>query len=142
MNCSLEIVGKLNAHQVETLRKNNIDYTNSSGLTEGELINKYLQADILIFVSTYEGLGVPVLEAQALGIPVVTSNISPMSETSGGAAILVDPYDIDQISRAIYKIIEDDDHRKKMISAGLENVKKYHPKIMANSFEEVYKEIN
>ena len=34
------------------------------------------------------------------------------------------------------------DHRKKMISAGLENVKKYHPKIMANSFEEVYKEIN
>tara|TARA_B110000014_G_scaffold263931_1_gene262464 strand:- start:2591 stop:4732 length:2142 start_codon:yes stop_codon:yes gene_type:complete len=141
IDCNLEIVGQLDNDHIDKLEKNNINYTNSFALEQNEIIEKYYETDILIFVSTYEGFGVPILEAQAMGIPVITSNISPMIEVSGGAAILVDPYNIDEIRNAINKVKNDTEFRQKIIKAGLENARNYHPKKISAMFEEVYRQV-
>ncbi|MEM6517803.1 MAG: glycosyltransferase family 1 protein [Cyanobacteria bacterium P01_C01_bin.70] len=58
----------------------------------------------LIFTSLYEGFGIPILEAQSLGCPVITSNVSSMPEVAGKGAILVDPYSVEAICGALYHI--------------------------------------
>jgi glycosyltransferase involved in cell wall biosynthesis len=63
----------------------------------------------LIFPSLYEGFGLPVLEAMLLGTPVVTSGVSSLPEVAGDAALLVNPYDVSAIARAIRQIVEDQD---------------------------------
>ncbi|HVC54618.1 MAG TPA: glycosyltransferase family 1 protein [Stellaceae bacterium] len=65
-------------------------------------------ARAVLFPSLYEGFGLPVLEAMALGTPVVTSRTSSLPEVAGDAALYVDPYDTDDIARAIQKITADD----------------------------------
>lgn len=58
-------------------------------------------AEALCYVSLYEGFGIPILEAFSCGIPVITSNVSSMPEVGGNAAILVDPYNVNQIAEAM-----------------------------------------
>ena len=142
IKCHLEIIGKLDkTTDLDKLQKNNISFSNSFALEQEQLIEKYLETDMLIFVSTYEGFGVPIIEAQSMGIPVITSNLSPMIEVSGGSAALVDPYDIDAIKGAIYKITNDDEYRENLITNGLINAKKYHPENITAMFERLYSQI-
>jgi glycosyltransferase involved in cell wall biosynthesis len=82
-------------------------------------------ADVFILPSFYEGFGMPILEAQAVGIPVVASNVSSMPEVAGEGAILIDPKNIKSIARGIYKIISDENLKKKLVKKGYENVKRF-----------------
>ena len=79
----------------------------------------YRGAEALIFPSLYEGFGLPILEAMACGVPVVTSNITGMPEVAGDAAILVDPRSVEQISRAMGHIANDCSVRKQLIQKGI-----------------------
>jgi glycosyltransferase involved in cell wall biosynthesis len=72
----------------------------------------------LIFPSLYEGFGLPVLEAMLLGTPVVTSRVSSLPEVAGDAALLVNPYDVGDIARAIGKIVGDADLRTELSARG------------------------
>lgn len=72
---------------------------------DGELSAWYSIADLMAYPSLDEGFGLPVLEAMALGTPVVTSNISALPEVVGEAALQVDPYDTETIATAIGKIL-------------------------------------
>jgi glycosyltransferase involved in cell wall biosynthesis len=58
-------------------------------------------AAVVVYPSTYEGFGLPIVEAMACGAPVVTSNVSSMPEAAGGAAVLVDPFDVEDIARGV-----------------------------------------
>ncbi len=82
-------------------------------------------ADLFALVSFYEGFGLPILEAQALGVPVVTSNISSMPEVAGRGAIFVHPEDPEDIVKGIYKIIGDQSLREKLVTHGRGNVAQY-----------------
>ena len=64
-------------------------------------------AEMLVFPSLHEGFGLPVIEAMALGVPVVTSNVAAIPEVAGDAALLVNPIDVDQIASAMRRILED-----------------------------------
>ncbi len=141
-SCTLDIVGKLTDEQKQILEENKIDYINSFGISEQQLIEKYKQADILSFVSTYEGFGLPIIEAQAIGTPVITSNISPMKEVAGDGACLVDPYNSDSIKNGIKKICQDEQYRCTLIQNGLDNVKKYSPEYIANMYANLYHKIS
>ena len=141
LNCKLLIIGKLTVNQIELLEKNKINYENTYNLTHSEIISYYKKADILTFVSTYEGFGVPIIEANAIGRPVITSNISPMKEIAGDAAILVDPYCTKDIKNAVLKLINDMSLRKSLIEKGLENAKKYKAEHIAQQYCELYKKI-
>ena len=69
----------------------------------------YKGAKCFVLVSLYEGFGIPALEAMSFGCPVVVSNISSLPEVVGGAGILVDPYNVEDITEGIKKAIKNRD---------------------------------
>ena len=73
----------------------------------------------LTYVSYFEGFGIPIVEAFACGVPVITSNVTSMPEVAGDAALLVDPFDPASIAEAMQKIHLDDSLRKELIDRGL-----------------------
>lgn len=79
----------------------------------------------LVFPTKYEGFGMPILEGFASGIPVLTSNIGATREIADGAAVLVDPYNVDEILRGITQIIEDPDLRQSLIAKGAHRLKDF-----------------
>ncbi len=102
-----------------------------------------LNADILSFISTYEGFGLPIIEAQALQLPVLTSNISSMPEISGlPDKFLVNPYDIKDIEYHILKILNDKDFRSEIVSLGLINIKRFDIELISNKYKNIYNLIN
>lgn len=139
--CILEIIGKSNEEYEALLRQHNIRYEYKSGLTDEEMLQRYHGADIIALASTYEGFGMPILEAQAVGRPVITSNIYSMPEVAGDAACLVDPFDVHSIREGIAKIITDDAYRDALVKKGFENVKRFDPDKIALQYYELYKEI-
>jgi glycosyltransferase involved in cell wall biosynthesis len=78
-----------------------------------------------VFPSLYEGFGIPVLEAGACGVPVITSNTSSLPEVAGDAALLVDPHDVDAIADAMYRLVTDADLRAELTRRGQENIKRF-----------------
>ncbi len=82
-------------------------------------------ADAFIYASLYEGFGIPILEAFACGVPVITSNLSSMPEVAGDAAILVNPYDENAIAKAIEHLCNDERERERLIEAGLKRVNEF-----------------
>jgi glycosyltransferase involved in cell wall biosynthesis len=75
-------------------------------------------ARAVLFPSLYEGFGLPVLEAMLLGTPVVTSRVSSLPEIAGDAALYVNPYDIDDIARAIKTITAEEGLRRELAERG------------------------
>jgi glycosyltransferase involved in cell wall biosynthesis len=141
VSCKLHIVGRLSDEQTLLLKTSGVDYENAYNLKQSEIVSLYQKCDLVSFVSTYEGFGVPILEAQATGKPVITSNISPMKEVAGAGAMLVDPHNVDDIRTGILKILNDKEFRDKIINAGFENVKNYSAKSVADAYLKLYKEM-
>lgn len=89
---------------------------------EKDLPALYSQALALVFPSLFEGFGLPILEAQACGCPVITSKVSSMPEVAGKGAVYVNPYSIEDIIRGLKEIRQSKD---KLIKAGFENVNRF-----------------
>lgn len=141
VRCRLRIIGKIDDDLMNELQKNRIDFSNDFGLEESEIRNEYQKADIVAFCSTYEGFGLPIIEAQAMRTPVVTSNLDPMREVAGGAAILVEPTDAASIRAGVLKIIKDEALRKRLVEDGLKNIRRYESARVAGLYEKLYQEI-
>jgi glycosyltransferase involved in cell wall biosynthesis len=141
LDCTLVIIGKHNPEYENKLKLSGIPYEYLSGLSDGEMKNQYHLADIVVLPSTYEGFGMPILEAQTVGRPVLTSNLSSMPEVAGDAACLVDPYSVTEIREGILRIISDDQYRKELVNKGFENIKRYNPEKIATEYFELYKRI-
>lgn len=139
--CKLIILGQLERNHVALLKWNHIDYENYYDLTYEEVIGVYKRTDLVAFVSTYEGFGLPILEAQAVGRPIVTSNVASMPEVAGKGALLVDPFRVSSIREGIKRIIRDEDLRTQLITAGLENIKRYTPASIAEEYAGLYREV-
>lgn len=80
----------------------------------------YNSASVFVYPSTYEGFGLPPLEAMSCGCPTITSNVTSMPEVVGDGAVLVNPYDIEEISQAILRVLEDKRFAMHLILKGLE----------------------
>jgi glycosyltransferase involved in cell wall biosynthesis len=89
------------------------------GIEESLLPRYYKGAIATVVASLYEGFCLPILESMAVGTPVITSNITAMSETAGGAALLVDPYDVNSIQQALRTIWQSDSLRSGLVEKGL-----------------------
>lgn len=138
LNCVLTIIGKLDHELKEYLIQKKINYKNYFSISRQEILNQFSNADIVIFISLEEGFGIPVLEAQAAGKPLITSNIAPMSDNAGLGACLVDPRNIEEIRNAIVKITNDENFRKKIVLDGLQNVKRFSVENITKIYSNIY----
>ena len=87
-------------------------------VADADLPLLYRGADLVAYPSTYEGFGMPVLEGMAAGVPVLTSSVSSLPEVAGGAAALVDPYDIEAIAAGLRRALTDQAWRAEASVAG------------------------
>ncbi|WP_080054434.1 glycosyltransferase family 4 protein [Spirosoma aerolatum] len=123
--CTLVIVGSLTDDILAYLETHQIDYRNCVNLSRNALIDSYIDCDMVTFLSTYEGFGMPVLEANAIGRVVLTSAIDPMRTIAAEAAHFVDPTDTAAIRQGILQLIDEENYRTKLIEAGVENAQRY-----------------
>jgi glycosyltransferase involved in cell wall biosynthesis len=98
-------------------------------------------ADVLAFVSTSEGFGLPVIEAQSIGLPVVASRIAAVVEASGGAVRFVGPTDVDDIRAGIEAVLSDAALRDRLISAGHDNVQRFDAGAIAARYSDVWRAV-
>lgn len=135
------ILGKPTKSQRAQLDRRGIDYQCFSDLTKEAVVELYVTCDLVVFVSTYEGFGLPILEAQAVGRPVLTSNLSPMREVAGGGALLVDPFKVEAIRSGMLRLLEDAQLRETLVVAGTNNVRRYSAKAIAEQYAAIYCEV-
>lgn len=141
MNCTLTIIGKLDPETEQLLREKNIDYRNEFQLDDAAIRERYRAADIVTFCSVFEGFGLPIIEAQAMRTPVITSDIEPMKSVAGEGALFVDPRDPTSIRKAIDSLVADDSLRNDLVERGSRNVKRFEPPIIAGKYAELYREV-
>lgn len=138
----LVIIGRLSDTQRELLNTNEIDYQNYYALTYEEVYKCYCEADIVAFVSLHEGFGMPVIEGQAVGRVVVTSAECSLPEVGGnGAHYIENPLDIVEIRAAIDKVAQDSEYRRELIERGFENINRFNPETIAQSYLSLYEEL-
>ncbi|MBI5959202.1 MAG: glycosyltransferase, partial [Chloroflexi bacterium] len=77
------------------------------------------------YPSLYEGIGFPILEAMACGIPVITSNISSMPEVAGNATLLIDPYKVEALAEALRQLLTGESLRAELAQRGYSQVARF-----------------
>jgi glycosyltransferase involved in cell wall biosynthesis len=110
-------------------------------VSQSELEVLYSRASIFALPSLDEGFGIPVLEAMAHGVPVVTSNRSGLVEVAGDAALLVDPYAVEELECALSRLMDDPELRTKLSDLGRARAKLYAWERAVQATYSIYKEL-
>jgi glycosyltransferase involved in cell wall biosynthesis len=123
----LAMTGHANQALVEHARRAGVESNlHFLGRVNDEDLPKiYKGALFVAFVSLYEGFGLPIVEAMASGVPVLTSHISAMSEVAGNAALIIDPYSIEDITKGLNTLAGDDVLRQELVGKGRERVTRF-----------------
>ncbi len=115
LDVHLRIIGEPSDADHRMLKQLGVEYSTQSKLTDAEMQEAYATSDFLLFASTLEGFGMPILEAQMVGLPVITSHIAPMNEVAGDGALLCDPLDSNAIRGCIERVTSDALLREELI---------------------------
>ena len=143
LDVHFRIVGMPGQDCIAILERNKTEYSIVTDLDDDALIKEYENADIVAFASSAEGFGMPLIEAQAVGRPVVASNIEPQMEVGGpGGALYVDPKNIKELREAFVKLINSSGLREDITGQGLRNVKRFLPERIAAQYNEIYAEMD
>lgn len=140
-SCRMEIVGALSGEQRGHLERSGVAFVELGRLSDRELLDAYRRCDFVVFASLYEGFGLPILEAQAMGRPVVTSNFGAMSEAAGDGALFVDPSSVESIRSAVASLIGDAALRRSLVAQGLKNAEAFRSGPIARRYAEIYERV-
>lgn len=141
IQCHLRIIGKLSESDINLLKSNKVEYSNAYNISDEEMLQEYQKCDIINFPSIYEGFGMPIIEGQAIGRCVITSNIEPMIEIAGEGAIFVNPKSVESIRLAYKKIISNPELRKSIIEKGERNTERFKLEKICNDYMSLYKQL-
>lgn len=141
MDVKIIILGPLSSAQSDLLNEFKIDYENYFNIPFRAVMELYERCDLVCFASLYEGFGLPIIEAQVAGRPVVTSAVEPMNWVAGDAACLVDPYAISSIREGIRRVLDDKEYNHELIRKGKENAMRFDPATVAGLYSDLYKEM-
>lgn len=101
----------------------------------------YQLSSVFVYISIIEGFGIPVLEAMASGVPVITTRGTTMEEGGGDACKYVDPSNIEEISETLDAVLSDSELSKSMVDLGLERIKQFAGKKIISELHDVYAEL-
>lgn len=138
----LDIIGWPSDADLAKLKEYGIAHTLYSKLSDEEVYNRYKECDIMFMASFYEGFGMPIIEAQSVGRPVITSNIGAMKEVAEDTCLLVDPTKPEEIGAAIDKLITDRTLYNELVQKGLKNITPYQYEVIAQQYAAVYEELS
>ncbi len=102
----------------------------------------YTSADLFVFPTLYEGFGIPVIEAQRCGVPVLTSNVTALPEVGGDGAAYADPYSVEDICKGMTKILTDEIYAKDLIEKGFVNCQRFSWEKSAKRLDEIIQHIS
>ncbi len=143
---SVIFIGRPTLYSAELLRyitenkmEERVKFLNN--IPEKDLAAFYRKAELSVYISVYEGFGLPVIESMASGCPVITSKVSCLPETAGGAAILCSPQNEDEIGKQIKKLLENNTFRAEIVKKGTERAKLFHPDKYAQNLISFYSKI-
>lgn len=106
-----------------------------------DLPSIYCQSEVFLYPSLRESFGIPMLEAMACGVPVITSNTSSMPEVAGTAACIINPFKPEEITEAMIRILNDKEFNARLIRKGYDQAAKFSWKAMAQGVLGIYSEI-
>jgi glycosyltransferase involved in cell wall biosynthesis len=138
LDCVLEVIGPLNGAQRALLDGLGVRYEQHDSLPAAVMPAAYRRAAVLVFASLYEGFGLPILESQASGTPVITSDREPMREVAGDGALLVNPEDEQAIRAAVQQVVSDAALRAGLVERGLINAARYSAEEAARAYAGQY----
>ena len=141
MDYKLVIIGALHENQRMLLDENKIRFENKFNLDQKQIIDEYVNCDIVTFASTFEGFGMPIVEANCVERPVIAGNNSSMPEVGGNAAYYVDAESEEEIRNAIIRITEDSTLRETLIRNGRINRARFSNKVIAEMYHSLYQQI-
>lgn len=139
VSCELRIVGHLNQRQESLVRGSGVAFSNVTNLRDEEMQSEYESATLLAFPSLYEGFGLPIVEANSFGCPVVTSQLPPMCDVAADAAYLVNPLSVDSIRAGILAVLSSDECRKNLIEKGYSNALRFKAMVVAKHYVATYR---
>jgi glycosyltransferase involved in cell wall biosynthesis len=123
----------------QTGMENNVHFIGFAD--DADLPALYSGAYCCAFPSLYEGFGLPILEAMACGTPVVTSNVSSLPEVAGDAALMVDPYNLDALTDALKRLLDDQQLYQTLVAKGYERIKHFSWEKSARHLKQIYTDL-
>ena len=141
MPCAVELVGAASGAHKAAFADRGVRLTALGSVDDAAVLAAYGRCDLLLFASLHEGFGMPIIEAQAVGRPVVTSNCSSMPEVAGGSACLVDPLAPASIRAGVERVIRDREYRESLVAQGFKNVERFRAAAIAAQYAALYREI-
>ena len=136
--CDVHLVGVPTSEQKSAFLSRKVTLVEHGDVPDAQLPAIYSQADALLFPSTYEGFGMPIIEAQAMGRPVITSTTGSMPEVAGPAALFVDPMDPISIRTAVQRLSSDPTLQQRLVNLGFENTRRFDRRQVAQAYADVY----
>lgn len=134
----LRIIGIPTQKQIEALNRNKVNYSFIANINDEEIVQEYANCDLVSFPTFYEGFGMPIIEAQMTGRPIITSNISPMKEVAGYGAVLVNPNDVNSIREGYDHAIMCYD---RIVENGRINAQRFIAKNIATEYMDIYRSL-
>lgn len=140
IKCTLVIIGKIDSEIQNLAIENNINLElHDRRLSDEEVREEYNKCDILSLVSTLEGFGMPIIEANVVGRICITGSTSSMPEIAGTAAHIVNPFDIHDIHLGFKKIIDDKEYRDNLVQNGYQNANRFSAESLAKQYAAIYR---
>ena len=137
----LVVIGRLNDSQRARIEASGLAHKVMHDLNAEEIVEAYREATILSFISLSEGFGLPIIESQAIGRPVLCANREPMRSVAGDGALLVDPEDTAAIRSGLERLLDDPKLRAKLVAAGHRNVTRFTACNIANKYATLYRKV-
>jgi glycosyltransferase involved in cell wall biosynthesis len=141
MECDLHIVGSPDVRLVQLARELGVRVEWHMRVTDQELVDLYATSTLVTFASSYEGFGLPILEAQAVGRPVIASRCCSLPEVAGDAALFVTPGNAAELRSAIQRLLGEPALVEKLVEKGRQNVTRFSHQRIASEYLALYQSL-